>query len=264
MSRVDNSPRVSEYSAGAPAHTPRVDNSPRVSEISDQFDQFAKTFAEQVNLSRLPPPEPGTFSGDPLKYPGWRGAFQTLIIQKCIPTSERIHYVKRYLGGAAKEVIEGYFLLATDDAYDEAMSLLEQRYGDPFVITNAFRDKFYSWPKIALRNFTDILRQCETAMQVTGNLQILNDSCENQKMIAKLPDWLIKSWSRTVADWKERRGMFPPFSEFRRFSVKESNKAYDPITLLQALRTMQSNERNRRPAKWIKSVSCAKECGTLV
>ena len=131
----------------------------RVDYVSQQqICELTRSFAEQVSLSRLPVPEPTIFNGDPLKFPGW-SSFDTLIDQKGIPSNERIHYLKRYLTGAALEAIEGYFLLSTDDAYVEARMLLEQRYGDPFVIANAFRDKLEEWPKIppkdglALRKF---------------------------------------------------------------------------------------------------------------
>lgn len=45
---------------------------------------------EQVNLNRLPPPEPGMFYGSPLTYAGWRCAFNTLICQKGISPSENL------------------------------------------------------------------------------------------------------------------------------------------------------------------------------
>ena len=61
-----------------------------------------------------------------------------------------------YLKGAALECV-GYFLLSTDDAYQEAMSLVEQRYGHPFLIANAFRDKLESWQKVALARHFDML-----------------------------------------------------------------------------------------------------------
>ena len=124
-----------------------------------QICELTRSFAEQVSLSRLPVLEPTIFNEDPLKFPGWKSSFDTLIDQKGIPSNERIHYLKRYLTGAALEAIEGYFLLSTDDAYVEARMLLEQRYGDPFVIANAFHDKLEEWPKIppkdglALRKF---------------------------------------------------------------------------------------------------------------
>ena len=34
---------------------------------------------DQLLMSRLPPPEPSVFSGDPLEYPSWKSAFHTLI-----------------------------------------------------------------------------------------------------------------------------------------------------------------------------------------
>ncbi|VDI08600.1 Hypothetical predicted protein [Mytilus galloprovincialis] len=46
---------------------------------SDVVTDLAKSFADQVNLNRLPPPEPPIFNGDPLKYASWKVAFETLI-----------------------------------------------------------------------------------------------------------------------------------------------------------------------------------------
>ena len=132
-----------------------------------QLHDLAKSFAEQVNLSRLPPPEPSIFSGDPLQYPTWNAAFETLIAKKGVPPEERIYYLKKYLGGEAKEAVEGYFLISSADAHKEAKELLKRRYGDQFVVANAFRSKLDEWKKIAsrdgiaLRKYADFLRQCE-------------------------------------------------------------------------------------------------------
>ena len=57
-------------------------------------ENSACTSADQVSISRLPPPEPSVFHGDPLKYPGWKSAFQTLIEQRQIPANEKMHYLK--------------------------------------------------------------------------------------------------------------------------------------------------------------------------
>lgn len=119
-----------------------------------------------------------------MKYPNWKALFQTLIEQRQIPASERIHYLKKYLGGSVEDVVENYFLLSTDDAYEEAKGLLEQRYGNAFVVANAFRNKLEKWPKVGprdgvgLQRFGDFLKQCYTAMQSIGSLNILNDDRE--------------------------------------------------------------------------------------
>ena len=132
--------------------------------------QLAKSLADQMSLNRLPPPEPNIFSGDPIQYPAWKAAFNMLIDGKSLPPGEKIYYLKRYLGASVRQVVENYFLLSTEDSYEKARALLDQRYGDPFVIANAFRGKIDSWPKINARDsqsllkFADFLKQCLAAM----------------------------------------------------------------------------------------------------
>jgi hypothetical protein len=37
-----------------------------------------------------------------------------------------VHYLKRYLGGEAKEAVEGYFFLTSTEAYNTAKELLKR------------------------------------------------------------------------------------------------------------------------------------------
>ena len=222
-----------------PIGNQKVSNSPS---IEQSLLDLAKSLADQITVSRLPSPEPSIFSGDPLSYPSWKSAFQILIEQKQIPMSERLHYLRRYVSGPVKEVIEGYFLLSSDIAYEEAKGALDKRYGDPFLVANAFRDKLDNWPKISpkdgtgLRKFSDFLQQCQIAMQTTKGLNVLDDERENRKLLTKLPDWLITRWARIASPWKDSKGEYPPFKKFAEFIAQESKIACDPITSLQALR----------------------------
>ncbi|KAG7494536.1 hypothetical protein JOB18_032575 [Solea senegalensis] len=157
---------------------------------------LVKTFAEILNASRLPVPEPTVFSGNPLRYSDWKISFQTLIDRRSIPAEEKIYYLRKYVGGAAKKAIESYFLLGSKSAYNAAWTVLEERYGDPFIIAKAFRDKLAAWPKVnskssvELQEFADFLCSCRAAMSQIKGLQVLDDCNENRKMLAELPDWL--------------------------------------------------------------------------
>ena len=57
----------------------------------------------------------------------------------------------------------------------------EERYGNQFVIADAFRDKLENWQRInprdgtALQRYADFLRQCNTAIKSIGSLRVLND-----------------------------------------------------------------------------------------
>ena len=158
---------------------------------------LAQKFADQVHLGRIPAPEPGVFSGDPLQYPAWRSAFEILVNLKSIPDPEKLYYLKRYLAGDAKAAVEGHLMFPTSDAYKAAMHLLEDRYGDPFSIADAFRNKLDNWPKISTRDGTglrilsDFLNQCQVAMISNQSLQILNDERENRKFSTNSPNGLV-------------------------------------------------------------------------
>ena len=140
-----------------------------------------KAVTDSLNINRLPAPEPPDFGGDPLKYPSWRGSFTTLIESRQIPAAERLYYMRRYLRGEAKEAVEGLFYLSTEEAYDSAMKILNDRFGNPFIISETFRDKLESWPKVgsndanALRRLADFLRQCLEAVS-TWDLRRLENS----------------------------------------------------------------------------------------
>ncbi len=232
------------------AMVPQEDTTPR-NDSQAQLHELTRSLAEQITLGRLPAPEPGIFTGDPLAYPGWKSAFETLIENRGIPPAEKFHYLKRYLGGHAKEAVEGYFLLNTEAAFEEAKALLHTRYGNPFVVADAFRNKLLSWSKIStrdslgLRCYADFLRQCLTAMRTVESLRVLHDEQENRKMITKLPEWLVLRWTRVVAHTREQRQQFPTFDEFIHFVTQEANIVCDPISSVQ-LQKQDSVERPRK------------------
>ena len=64
------------------------------------------------------------------------------------------------------------------------------------------------------RGFVDFLTNIETAMQTIKDLAILNDYMENQKLLAKLPDWLISRWNREGKREMIERKRYPDFKTF--------------------------------------------------
>jgi hypothetical protein len=143
--------------------------------------------------------------------------------------------------------VEGLFFLDSQSAFREAQRQLDERFGDTFVIANAFRDKLEKWPKVASRDsqgflkLADFLKQCRAGMSSISSLSILNDERENRRILTKLPDYIISRWGRRVADFKEHNHMFPPFTVFVDFISKEARIASDPVTSLGALRGKEND-----------------------
>ena len=162
--------------------------------------------------------------------------------------------------GEAKEVVESFLLLDSEDAYDKAKETLKKRFGDPFAVATTCRKKLEIWPKIqpndstGLRKYADFLVQCEKIMEKIGSLRVLNDDHENRKLAYKLPRWASNRWSRFAFHWKEENETFPPFSEFK-FVVKEADTACDPV-LSSPLPKKEDNgriryERNKPKRQWL-------------
>ena len=99
-----------------------------------------------------------------------------------------MHYLEKYVSGKARKCIEGYFLYTSDSTYEEAKAVLDKRFGDMFVLQNAYREKLEKFPKIAprdsagLRRYTDLLRQCLSASRVIPSMSALNDIRENKRI----------------------------------------------------------------------------------
>ncbi|RLF66451.1 MAG: hypothetical protein DRN30_02085 [Thermoplasmata archaeon] len=194
------------------------------------------TLVELLKISRLPTPEPGLFNGEPLHYISWKNAFQSLISSRGIPEIERLYYLKKYLGGEARSCVEGFFMLDSQNAFSEAFQLLDERFGDPFLVADQFRNKLDSWPKITSKDskglvkLSDFLKQCKAAMKSIDSLAILNDERENRNILQKLPEWLVTRWGRVVFDHKEKLKRFPSFEKFVEFINREARIANELVT----------------------------------
>ena len=232
-------------------HTPASE----MSEISASAMNRLTTGIEQAiksaySMSRLPPPEPTKFFGDPLHYSDWKLSFDSLIGKQNLSSIEKLHYLKRYVGGKAEAAISGFFLLQSPQAYEKAMAALTKRFGNPFTISEAFRSKIDSWPRVgnkegdALRLFSDFLQQCLAAMDEISELQILNDSRENKRLLQKLPEWMVLKWARHVNTYQNKHMVFPPFSVFCRFIEKEAEIAC--CSLFQATHINQNKPASKK------------------
>ncbi|KAG1927218.1 hypothetical protein F2P79_024407 [Pimephales promelas] len=177
-----------------------VIQSTTLSEVS----QLAQAVQDSIAINRLPIPEPSVFNGDPIQFVDWKASFMSLIDRKGISAADKLYYLKKYVSGSAHRFLEGTFYRSDEEAYNDAWNKLNQRYGQPFIIQRAYREKLSKWHKIqskdaeGLRTFSDFLYACLQAIPHVKGLEILNDCEENQKLVQKLPDWAAARWNRQV------------------------------------------------------------------
>ena len=206
------------------------------------FERMVNLFTTNQMKANLPVKEPEVFSGDLLSYPTWKASFTALIEQKTSDPSERLYYLSKYTSGEAKDAIHTLISLGNQDAYDKAQKILADRYGNKFLVANAFRRKLERWPKIALndgnaiRKFYDYLEQCRSAMTSISYMTFLNDPKENTLMLQKLPAQIAERWNTiTTKRINEPDGEFPSFEEFTNFIGEEAKKACNPSSSYTAI-----------------------------
>lgn len=147
----------------------------------DVLEQLADLMTQRHARELLPLPKPETFSGELLHYPTWKKSFDTIVERRTDSSSQRLYYLGRYTTGEAKESISGLLALDSEDAYLEARKILSDRFGNPYLVANAYKKKIKEWPNvppndgISLRKFSDLVVHCQAAMTEIHYLQALND-----------------------------------------------------------------------------------------
>lgn len=174
---------------------------------------------------KLPLKEPDVFKGDVFEYPEWISSIVTQVECKYPKATDRLYYLGKYTSGEAKMCIKSLLSLNTEEAYIKAKKLLSSRYGNKLILANSYRERIEKWLTMktgdgkALREFSDFLLQCETAMSTLSQLKVLDDADEHQKIIKKLPKHIQEKWMTYIDKWlynednEQISDEYPPFSK---------------------------------------------------
>jgi hypothetical protein len=168
-----------------------------------------------------------------------------------------LRYLEQYLEGPPKELIKGCFFSDPTQGYNDAKKLLTEKYGDPYIISNAYIKKATDWPNIksgdnaALERFSTFLVQCCSAMASLSYLSVLDHPHNIQTLVTKLPLALQDRWRKQAYKLREaNNGAIPGFKTFADFVQGEVKVAMDPVFSREALSKMQPfiNNRTRNTA----------------
>lgn len=211
---------------------------------SSAISTLLKGFTEALAGSHKKSVEPEIFSGDVMKFSDWEVDLDEYLKAERVTGSHRLRHLKKFIHGEARKCVESHLAVNTDEAYQEARSLLSERYGNEQAITRSFHKKLNEWPPIkpkdakGLREYSDFLCYLQSAMKTQKELGILDNCIENERMAAKLPDWLRLRWPRVVAMKHRTEKRYPTFSEFSDFVKDEAF-----IMNLEISQTMQQDRR---------------------
>ena len=215
-----------------------------------------EAMVDAVYASHVQVVEPMVFDGDPLKYTVWKIQLESLVESPQIKKRDRLNILTKYVKDKALSVIQHLVYVKDDGCFEKAMSLLDQRFGDSYKISEAFRSKLEHWPTVkaydndALYELSDFVQQCLQVKQHVPGLSILDDGRENQKLLRHLPTWFITKWREKIVEYKAQHNQkYPTFEVFAEFLHKRAEINSEPITSVLFNAGSKNQSQQKKPEK---------------
>ena len=200
--------------------------------IQEENAEIQKTQVELLRRMTVPVPKPPVFEGNILEYPKWENAFDALIEDQVVRPNYKLYYLGEYTCGAAQKTISGLLGLRTEDAYKRARKTLKERFGDPFRIYEAYRDKLRNWkPCITsadLQEFSDFLIMTQETMKSVKYLKELESYSTIRELAARLPIFYGNKWRESAKKLEAKCGEYS-FANFVDFTQEASLDANHPV-----------------------------------
>lgn len=205
--------------------------------------ELSSLLINQQKRINLPTKEPPVFSGNAFDYPAFITAFDSIISENVPSNKDRLFFLNKYTDGKANEVVKGFLAVNSEHAYTEARKLLDQRFGNPIHVAEAYKSRLRNWPQIrdgdsaGLQAFSDFLLRCQEAVKIVGSISELDSNQNLIQVSTKLPSYSGVKWCRHAYETRTKSASNTvTFSDFVRFVKGESELANDPVFSPDALK----------------------------
>ncbi|XP_070579278.1 uncharacterized protein [Ptychodera flava] len=118
------------------------------------------------------------FDSNIMEYRSFIDEFETKLVPTAEDDKDKLTLLRQSTEGTAHEIVKGYAGIDAIETYHGAMEELEERFGDPHKIANAYLRKVLDWPPIKPDNvassvkFAIFLNRCTTATRCVDGLEI--------------------------------------------------------------------------------------------
>ena len=207
----------------------------------------------------MPKPQIEIFDGDFTKYDIFVSAFESIIASRLTDEKEKLYHLTQYLKGKPYEIAHSCMRLSNSECYKEAKSQLDERYGDPYKISEAYVKKLLAWTKIKHENVGDLdefaimLSSCKNAMTMVpfGNSELSNPRTM-RKILEKLPYGIQEGWRRYCGKIMEQENRNVDFDDLVKHVKKEAKILSNPLYG----RQMFTNKTKFENIKFVKNEKC--------
>lgn len=163
-------------------------------ELNKQETKLVQCLRTLQMSAHLPQRLPQKFDGtDVTEYLSWSLTFHQTIERKCHDFGDRYFYLLEYTSGEANTLVSSCHQMNLKQAYKDAKKLLEEKYGNEFIIAQHYLQKLNDWPQIKaedgaeLSKFSTFLTSVLNLMGKLSSLNQLNSPRDIKEVLMKLP-----------------------------------------------------------------------------
>jgi hypothetical protein len=147
-------------------------------------DNAVQQLALLVNLSNAPPIEIIKFTGDPKDYLRCINRFQDQVLSQPMPESKKLTCLIQHLDGRAKEAVKIYEGMGSG-ALTEALNVLKSRFGQSYMIVDAYIDSIMQGPIIVNGDSKGLKKLADECESLKKTLKVMYSDSETSSIIKK-------------------------------------------------------------------------------
>ena len=188
-----------------------------------------------MNTMCLPKVELLHFDGDPLKYWLFSRQLDSNVDNNNVSECHKLLMLFQSCRGKARMAIECCAAMETAVGYSKARAILKERFGNNFVISEAWVAKVAGGPiiggrdKEALQNMADDLRNCVENLDAMGLLCEVSTQSVLLKIVQRLPMFLRNRWVHEVMKIRKRNLTNPTIRQLMTFMDDAAAESNDPV-----------------------------------
>ena len=202
---------------------------------SGHVSTVASELSEHFDLISMPKPTPMSFSGDPMQYHMFINSFITNVDSKNVSDATKLCRLFELCQGKARTTINPCALGDASRGYARAKQLLKERFGDDYVISEAWIKKICGGSVVKANSgessqaFADEVRDCVETLRSMNQLHEVDTRSRLVKLMQRLPDSLQNRWRKKAVYARDTTGEYPNIAMFLRFLEEVSREVNDPI-----------------------------------
>jgi hypothetical protein len=202
---------------------------------TDQFGRILTKLTSSLNSivtrTNLPPLEVVKFTSDLCKYFQFKSRFDEMVLTQDLTESQQMSRLLQFLDGKARIAVAGFE--GIPGGLYKAMRLLENRYGQPQIVTKACVDAMVDGPTIPNNDRADLREFADRARTLYETLSSINALDEmNMANIAQMSRKLAIThqvkWRENVQRIREQK-RDPSLLDLVEFIERPAEVVNDPI-----------------------------------